>query len=152
MNENKKSRFLPYSLGVLQAFIGVTAVMGGFGLVLDPTGTKSNVSLEWLSNSPFPDYFVPGLVLLTVIGGGNVLASIVTFLQSRYAGSLAIGLGSLLILYMITEVGFVGLRNLLQPLYFVLGVIAVILGMKLSKSIRTARQIWLESTMDKLPT
>ena len=40
MNENRKNRFLPNSLGVLQAFIGVTAIMGGFGLVLDPSGTK----------------------------------------------------------------------------------------------------------------
>ena len=136
MNENRKNRFLPYSLGVLQAFIGITAIMGGFGLVLDPSGTKSNVSLEWLSNSPFADYFIPGLVLLTVIGGGNVLAGIVTFLRSRHAGNLAVGLGGFLVLYMIIEVGFVGLRNLLQPLYFVLGVIVVILGRKLPKSVK----------------
>jgi len=152
MNENRKSRFLPYSLGVLQAFIGVTAVMGGFGLVLDPSGTNSNVSLEWLSNSPFADYFIPGLVLLTVIGGGNVLAGIVTFLRSRHAGNLAVGLGSFLVLYMIIEVSFVGLRNLLQPLYFVLGVIVVILGLKLSKLAKIAHQIWSQSTMGKLPT
>ncbi len=40
-------------LGVLQVFIGLGAVGGGLGLVLEPTGANVGIPLEWLENSPF---------------------------------------------------------------------------------------------------
>jgi hypothetical protein len=151
MNENKKNRFLVYSSGAIQAFIGLTAIAGGFRLVSNPSGTL-DVPLEWLSNSPFTNYFIPGLVLLIVIGFGNVLAVMATVLRNRYAGSIAAVLSIFLILYMTIEVRFVGLRNFLQPLYFILGVIGLILGLKLVKLVKPAHQVGVESTMSKLPT
>jgi hypothetical protein len=137
MNENKRSRFVVYFLGALQIFIGLTAIAGGFGLVSDPSGTKMNIPLEWLSNSPFTNYFVPGLVLLIVNGVGNFFAGIVTFLRSRYAGNMAVALGTFLILYIIIEVWFVGLVTLLQPLYLILGITELMFGLKLRKLVFT---------------
>jgi len=149
MNANKKRKFISYFLGILQAFIGITAIAGGLRLVSNPSGI-SDFPIEWLSNSPFTNYFIPGLVLLIVIGFGNVFAAIVTFLHKRYFGSIAALSGTFLILYMTTEVWFVGLRNFLQPLYFILGVIVLILGLKLLKSIIAVHQIGVESTPNKL--
>jgi hypothetical protein len=85
---NLKRRLLTYSSGALQAFIGITAVAGGFRLVSNPNGT-SDIPIEWLSGTPFTDYLIPGLVLLIVIGFGNVLGSIFSFLNKRYAGGYA---------------------------------------------------------------
>jgi len=152
MNSGFKSRFIGYSLGILQAFIGVTAAAGGFGLISDPSGTKMAVSLEWLNGSPFADYFLPGLVLLAVIGVGNVLASVTSFVRNKFAAHLAVALGLFLALYMAVEVLFIGLRNLSQPLYFMLGLIVFTLGMKLSKLAKTVHPIPIESTIKKLPT
>ncbi len=149
MNENKKNRFMAYLLGAIQAFIGLTAIAGGFRLVSNPNGIP-DFPIEWLTNSPFTNYFIPGLVLLIIIGFGNVLAGIVTFLRKRYTGSIAAALGIFLILYMTIEVLFIGLRNFLQPLYFILGVIELILGLKLVKLVKTIHQIGVESTMNKL--
>jgi hypothetical protein len=147
MNEKKK-RLLTYSLGALQAFIGVTAIAGGFRLVSNPNGTL-DIPIEWLNNSPFTSYLIPGLVLLVVIGFGNVLASIVSFLKMRCAGGIAIILGTFLILFMTIEVWFVGLRNFLQPLYFILGAIVLVLGLKLFK-LFIAVPMELESKTHKL--
>ena len=134
MNSGFKSRFAGYSLAILQAFIGVTAIAGGFGLISDPSGAKMNVSQEWLNGSPFVDYFIPGLVLLAVIGFGNVLASIICFVRNKFAAYLAVALGLFLALYMAVEVMFIGWRNLSQPTYFILAVIVFALGMKLTRS------------------
>lgn len=149
MNENKINRFLKYSLGAIQAFIGLTAIAGGFRLVSNPNGIP-DFPIEWLTNSPFTNYFIPGLVLLIIVGFGNVLACMVTFLRKRYTGSIAATLGIFLILYMAIEVWFIGLRNFLQPLYFILGAIELILGLKLVKLAKTIHQIGVESTMNKL--
>jgi len=152
MNKDIKNKFIIYTLGVLQIFIGITAILGGFSLVSDPSGTKMNVPLELLKNSPFTNYLIPGLVLLIVNGIGNVLAGIVTFFRTRYTGNLAIFFGVFLTLYIAIEVWFIGLQNFSQPLYFILGVIVLILGLKLFKSGKTEPEIWIESTGGKLTT
>ena len=150
MNEKKKSKWLIYSLVVLQAFIGLTGILGGFQLVSDPSGTKVNLSLEWLNGSPFPDYFVPGLILLIVIGVANTIGAAVTFFGSKYSGDAAVALATGLIIYLTVEIWVVGLRTLLQPSYFILAVIVLLLGFKLAKTVRRAPQIWVESKMDEL--
>ncbi len=152
MNSEVKSRFIGYSLGALEAFIGVTAAAGGFGLVSDPSGAKMNISLEWLNNTPFVNYLIPGLVLLIVNGVGNILAAISTFLRNKHAAHLAAALGIFLVLYITIEVLSVGLRTPLQPLYFMLGLIQLVLGLKLFKQTKTPAQVRIEAATQKLPT
>ena len=82
MNASNKSRLVPYSLSALQTFIGLTAIAGGFRLVSNPNGTKE-FPIECLYHSLFTDYFIPGIVLLAVIGFGNVFAAMVTFLRKH---------------------------------------------------------------------
>ena len=147
---NFKRRLLTYSLGAFQAFIGITAIAGGFRLVSNPNGT-SDIPIEWLNSSPFTNYLIPGLVLLIVIGFGNVLGGIFSFLSKRYAGGLAAMLGTFLILFMAIEVWFVGLRNFLQPLYFILGAIVLVLGLKLFKLFIIAHPIGVEAKTNKYP-
>lgn len=149
MNSNNKHKLMAYFLGVIQAFIGITAIAGGSRLVSNPHGLPDFPS-EWLINSPFSNYFFPGLVLLIVIGFGFVVSSTTNFLRKRYSGGMAALLGICLILYMITEVWFVGLRNFLQPLYFVLGLIVLILGLNLFKSTNKFFGMEVESTPNKL--
>lgn len=151
MNANKTNKFVGYLLVVLQAFIGFTAIAGGFRLVTNPNGIP-DFPLEWLNNSPFSNYFIPGLVLLIVIGFGNVMAGTVSFLRKRYSGSVAALFGIFLVFYMTIEIWFVGLRNVLQPLYLILGIIVFILGLKAFKSVVTAHQIEVESIPNKLPS
>ena len=143
-----KRRLLTYSLGALQAFIGITAIAGGFRLVSNPNGT-SDIPIEWLNSAPFTNYLIPGLVLLIVIGFGNVLGGIFSFLSKRYAGCIAAILGTFLILFMTIEVWFIGLRTFLQPLYFILGAIVMALGFKLFKLFITV-PMELESNPHKL--
>lgn len=151
MDKTRKNRLMLYVLGALQVFVGVTAVLGGFELVSDPSGAKVHIPQELLNNSPFTDYLIPGLVLLTVNGLGNVLAGIVTFLRNRTAGNLAIFLGAFLVLYITTEVLIVGLQNISQPLYFVLGGVELALGLKLWKSSKGEHRDFFQSRGAKLP-
>ena len=70
-----------YSLGALLVFGAVNAFGGGYyGL----SGAKG-VPTEWLNGSPFPDYFVPSLILLVVVGGSFIVAAIAVFTGLRIA-------------------------------------------------------------------
>ncbi|MFC3749300.1 hypothetical protein [Paenibacillus sp. GCM10012306] len=55
-------------LYILQAFLGVGAIAGGGALVADPQGGLVGMSVTLLTRSPFPDFLVPGLLLLMVFG------------------------------------------------------------------------------------
>lgn len=131
-------------LCVLQMFVGITAILGGIGLVSDPSGAKMEVPLTLLENSPFANYLIPGLVLLIIIGVGNVLGGIVTAFRQKRFGSTAVFLGGFLVLYILIEIGIIGLVNFSQPLYFILGVAEVALGIKLPRLVKTESNIWVE--------
>ena len=134
MVTTNKFNIMKYSAIILQAFIGVTAVLGGFGLVTDPSGAKAGLSLEWLGSSPFTDYLIPGLFLVLVIGVGSLVIAAATFMRARHAGLLNIVGGLILMTYLGFEVLFVGLLNLMQPLYFGLGITVVLLGVMMVKA------------------
>ena len=127
-------------------FVGITAMLGGFGLVSDTSGTNMEVPLTLLKNSPFTNYLIPGLVLLIGIGIGHVSAGITAFLRHRYCGKFAVFFGGFLALFMVIEVGFIGLHNFSQPLYFLLGTVEVIFGLKLSRFDKIKPKIWVETT------
>jgi hypothetical protein len=74
----QQDEFIGYLLGILQAFVGFTDIANGFRLILNPNGIP-DFSIELLKNSPFTNYLIPGLVLLNVIGFGNVMADTVFF-------------------------------------------------------------------------
>lgn len=42
MKENNRSKLIAYFLGVIQAFIGITAIAGGLRLALNPNGLPTN--------------------------------------------------------------------------------------------------------------
>jgi hypothetical protein len=119
------SRFL---LAGLQVFISITALIGGAKLVSDPSGHAVGVPMEWLSGSPFPDYSIPGWVLVIVIGFGHAAASLLSALGYRQLGWAAVFQGGLLVVYIAVEVWTVGLKVMLQPLYFILGLAQIALG------------------------
>ena len=80
---NSKKQLLKYSLVAFQAFIGITAIADGFRQVSNPDGT-ADIPIEWLNGTPFTNYLIPGLVLLIVIGFGNVLGGIAAILGTIF--------------------------------------------------------------------
>jgi len=127
-------------LGILQLFIGIGAVAGGWVLVMDPSGSQIGMSSDWLSNSPFTTYLIPGLTLLLVNGIGNVLGGIATLRKNRYAGYVAMALGTFLLFWMVAQVWWIGLTHWLQPFYFVFGLIESTLGIELWWALRHPNQ------------
>ena len=60
----------------LHAFVGIGALFGGGGAVLNPNNPMG-ISVDVLKNSPFSNFLIPGIILLVVIGFGNLFAAAV---------------------------------------------------------------------------
>lgn len=67
-----KSRPVPVWLYIAGAFLlGITAIPSGALMVADPSGSLMGLDVRWLAGTPFRDYFIPGLILLGVLGIGS---------------------------------------------------------------------------------
>lgn len=127
-------------LMVALAFQGLSGVVGGLGLLYDPTGETLGLPMEWLAGSPFPDYTVPGLVLLAVLGAGPLAAAWGVWTRRPWGrtGSVAVGLA--LVAWLGVEILVVGYQAE-PPLQLIYGVVAaVILVLSPAASARPAKR------------
>jgi len=53
---------------ILLAFLGLGAIGGGGALIVSPTGKLLGMPLSMLKNSPFNNFFVPGIILFSIFG------------------------------------------------------------------------------------
>jgi hypothetical protein len=110
-------RIVKIALVSLQLIVAVNAVGGGiYGL----TGAEL-VSTSWLEGTPFRSYTIPSLFLLIVIGGGMLVASAAWLLRSRQAPWVSLGMGVLLMLWIVVQVWMITLNSWLQPVSFAAG-------------------------------
>lgn len=75
---------LRWALTILLALIGLNALVASIGFIADPTGEGIGIPQDWLDDSPFDDYLVPGILL----GGLGVLhgvAAVREWTGSRHA-------------------------------------------------------------------
>ena len=91
-----KHTFVRITLVVVEAFVGIWAVIGGVGLV---TGAIPFIQfpLALLQGTPFSDFTIPGLAVGILIGGSTLFAA-ATILTRREVGVLASALAGLTVI------------------------------------------------------
>ncbi|MBN2805205.1 MAG: hypothetical protein JXR22_00975, partial [Prolixibacteraceae bacterium] len=57
-----------YILWVWMAFLSLNGIMGGGMLMIKPDGSLLGMQANWLDQTSFPDFFVPGFLLLLFNG------------------------------------------------------------------------------------
>lgn len=120
-------------LGLLQTFIALTALAGGFMFVKDPSGAAMGFHVSMLEGSIFPNYLIPGLFLFLVNGLGSLIGALLSFTKKRSAGPAAIVLGVILLAWLVIQVIAIRTINWVQGLYFVLGLAELALGMRVNR-------------------
>lgn len=68
MRSRHQKSFSCYLLIGLHFFLGVGALIGGGAMILSPDGSILHIPLNLLTNSPFTNYLIPGLILFLVLG------------------------------------------------------------------------------------
>lgn len=115
-------------LGGIQLFISLGALGAGWLMITNPSGHINGMSVEILADSPFSDFFIPGMVLFVVNGLGNLLGSFLAFNKKEIAGNAAIMLGVLLIGWLVFQIFWIGFYPIIQLLYMFLGFSELVLG------------------------
>jgi hypothetical protein len=121
-------RTVYFAEGVLQSLIGIGAVICGALLIIGPDGHYLQMPSDMLRNSPFRSFLIPGIILLLVNGVGNIVSAVLCLRIHRIAGFAGLFFGFALIIWLFVQINMVGGGSWLQYLYFILGIIQLLLG------------------------
>jgi hypothetical protein len=124
------SRFAKAAMA-LEIFLGIGALAGGIALVVGPRGEIIPLKVSSLAGSPFDTFFVPGLILFSVLGLGPLVAALLVWLRHPLAPLAAFVIGVGLLIWLAVEVAVVGYTNdpPLQPFYLILGAAITVVGL-----------------------
>ena len=113
---------------IFQIFNGLSALAGGIGLMGDPSGKSLQMDTSMLAGSPFESFLIPGIVLFVVNGIGNTTGAILSLTRYKYSARVAALFGLILMIWIISQVAWMGYLSFLQPLYFTTGLIQFLAG------------------------
>jgi len=122
-------KFIRYTLGILLLVLALNAFAGGY---YGMAGAK-NVPVEWLKDSPFHSYFIPGIILFLCVGGSAFFAAIAVFMQRRIARKAAFFCSTIVLLWLSVQVVIIGYVSWMQPATAVAAVIILFLTWQLRK-------------------
>ena len=120
---------------VLLFFNGISAIFGGGGLILDPTGSSMQMPIELLECSPFSNFLIPGIILFSVNGLFNLFVGILGIRKNTWFPLLTIVCGLLLVSWLTIQI--IMIRDFYPPAhltYYMVGIIMVFLGFKLRQA------------------
>lgn len=108
----------------LLLFNGIAACFGGYALVHDPSGAVMQLSPDLLHNTPFATYLVPGIILLVVIGVGDIVVATLAAMNANHYPKLIAASGCILVGWIATQILMI---RMLFFLHYVIGGIGITL-------------------------
>ena len=105
---------------VLAAIEGVVAV-NAFGGMVYALGGAAGVPAEWLDDTPFHSYLIPGLYLGMVVGGTCLAAAWISLRRPGRAREAALGASAVTVSWILAQVALIGYRSPLQPIVATIG-------------------------------
>jgi len=118
------AQMLRVTLIALEILIGVAALGGGAYAF---AGAR-DVPREWLRNTPFRSYAIPGVILVVAVGGSMLGAAGLLIAEAGVARLVSLEAGIVLLAWVAMQVALIGYRSWLQPVMGVLGAVVVVLS------------------------
>jgi hypothetical protein len=97
-------RFSKIIAVLLLSLNGISAIFGGWNLMLDPTGRTIQMPLDWLQDSPFNNFFIPGIILFTVNGFFNIFTAVLAIKNTRGYELFILSAGIMLAIWLTVQI------------------------------------------------
>lgn len=117
-------RVTRWSLIALEVLIAANAIYGGLGLI----GSGLGMPQEWLADTPFDSWVLPGVALLIVIAVPMTIAAGAEITRATWAYRMSVTAGVLQIGWIVAQVLVLRRYFFLQPVLFVLGSLVILLA------------------------
>ncbi len=125
-----KKTFSIYLLIIFVLLEGISGLYGGIALIIDPSGGQIGLPSTWLEGSPFKDYLIPGIILLTVLGVFPLITTMGLINGTRKALISSRLIGYALVIWIAVEILIIGYQPdpPLQLIYGIEGIIILLLS------------------------
>jgi len=115
-------------LFALHVFVGLGAVFGGLAAIINPQDPLG-ITVEALKYSPFSNFLIPGIILLVVIGLGNIISALMLHLKSIFQGYISSVFSWALVIWIVVQCIMLHAVVFLHVLYFMIGLVQAALAM-----------------------
>lgn len=113
---------------VLLLFNGIGAIGGGMMFITDPSGSSMGMHTELLSNSPFSNYLIPGIILFLANGMLSISIAILVIKKHKYAALLIMLQGCILCGWIVIQIYLLQLVSTLHIVMFCTGFLLFLCG------------------------
>ncbi len=122
-------------------FLSIMGFGGGISMLSDTSGVSMSMDLAWLENTPFADYFLPGLWLTVIYGIGGLfilyalwmrpqwkpLANLTRWTHEHWAWDITLALGIVVMIWIVVQVLMIPATTPIQAIVFVIGLAVAII-------------------------
>lgn len=122
--------FYKFLIVLLLLFNGIGALFGGWNLMVHPDGSSIQLSMDWLRNTPFKNYFIPGLILFVANGLFSIFTAMIVLLNSRNNGWFVIAQGAILFGWIVIQILFIQTIYYLHIILGLTGIGLMLLGLQ----------------------
>lgn len=113
---------------ILHVFVGLGAIGGGIVTILNPQNPMG-ITVDALKNSPFSNYLIPGIILFSVIGLGNIISALALYYKPWFHGYISNVFSWALVIWIVVQCIMLNMIALPHIIYFIIGVIEATLAM-----------------------
>lgn len=125
----------------LCGFTALTALGGGAQLLGSATGSRL-VPLALLQGTPFTTFLVPGLLLLLIVGGTHLAATLALLRRAPAAADLTLTAAGALAIWIVAEVALMQKLHPLHVLYAIVALIVLVAAVRSAWSSQHPRLRW----------
>ena len=118
---------------VLLFFLGITALLGAMGMILDPTGVGMRMPPEMLDHTPFRSFLFPALLLGTFNGILSLVFAILILKNHPRGAWLVWFQGAVLFVWLTAEVFMDLFYAALTIPYYLVAVLLILCGIQMHK-------------------
>lgn len=111
---------------------GTGALIGGWSLMSDPTGSDLGLPASWIDRLPFADYFIPGFLLFVLNGLLSIFCAASAIIKIAGYEKLVMAQGALLTGWILIQVLMLQTVETLHISMLGIGLTLIGLGMILS--------------------
>ena len=126
--KTKGKKIIESVMIILHILVGVGALAGGLAAITNPQAPMGISAADTLKNGPFTDFMIPGILLFTVIGMGNLLAALCIGRDLKVKAYISGMFACALIIWIIVQCIMLETIHFLHILYFTIGVVQGILA------------------------
>jgi hypothetical protein len=139
--KNQSKPFALYLLLMCLFLQALSGLFGGIALLLSPSGDLIQIPLWLLSQTPFKNFFIPGMILSLLLGfyPAVVFYGLISraelkcleifniYPEQKGAWTASLYIGIMLVLWIDFEIYFIGYVHYIQTAYALLGVLIIVL-------------------------